>query len=259
MRRKHPFTQLTEIMKNPRPFATVARVVFTAVSISALIVAGLSTGCGRNETQPQINSANESSLPLVNKIQKEPAGQQAPPATNTELVQNPVSQTTIVTPQPALRTSLPPSAARPYTVVRGDTMHKIARANGVSFSAMLHTNPKIDPSKLRAGQKIQIPSTGASSSVDIGFREPTKPGDSAASRAGNIHVVKAGETLTKIAQQHNCAVKAIQSVNGQKTTRLLVGQKLRLPGPTQSAISATSPKTNMVSVISANSTEQLSR
>jgi LysM repeat protein len=36
-------------------------------------------------------------------------------------------------------------------------------------------------------------------------------------------VVKAGETLTQIAKQSHTTVKAIQAVNGLKTTRVLVG------------------------------------
>ena len=72
-------------------------------------------------------------------------------------------------------------------------------------------------SKLKAGQKIQIPGSTASASTGIGFKEPSNPGTGALPSTGNIHVVKAGETLTQIAKQSHTTVKAIQAVNGLKT------------------------------------------
>jgi LysM repeat protein len=45
----------------------------------------------------------------------------------------------------------------------------------------------------------------------------------------NVYKVKAGDTLTKIARAHGTTVKALQSINGLTTDRLLVGQKLKLP------------------------------
>jgi LysM repeat protein len=70
---------------------------------------------------------------------------------------------------------------------------------------------------------------GEVSGYQDGLREPSNPGKGALPSTGNIHVVKAGETLTQIAKQSHTTIKAIQAVNGLKTTRVLVGQKLRLP------------------------------
>ena len=96
-------------------------------------------------------------------------------------------------------------------------------------SALTNANPNLNLAKLKAGQKIQIPTAAASASTGLGSREPSNPGKGALSSPGNIHVVKAGETLTQIAKQSHTTVKASQAVNGLKTTRVLVGQKLRLP------------------------------
>ena len=95
--------------------------------------------------------------------------------------------------------------------------------HGVKFSALTNANLNLNLSKLKAGQKIQIPTAAASASTGIGFREPSHPGTGALPSPGNIHVVKAGETLTQIAKQSHTTVKAIQAVNGLKTTRVLVG------------------------------------
>lgn len=45
-----------------------------------------------------------------------------------------------------------------YTVAAGDTPSKIARKFGTSVDAILSENPGLEPSRLRVGQKIKLPS-----------------------------------------------------------------------------------------------------
>jgi len=211
------------------------RAIPIIVSIHALVIAALLTGCGRDQTKNVKNTApiaDENTLPPVNPNQYDvgpPAGLQA---SNTGLVHDPIPQTDTTTPAPLTPRANPvQGGSKEYVVIRGDTLFKIARANGVKFSALTNANPNLNLSKLKAGQKIQIPTAAASASTGLGLREPSNPGKGALPSPGNIHVVKAGETLTQIAKQSHTTVKAIQAVNGLKTTRVLVGQKLRLPAP----------------------------
>ena len=44
-----------------------------------------------------------------------------------------------------------------YTVKAGDTPAKIARAHGVSVDALMQANPGLEPTKLKVGQKINLP------------------------------------------------------------------------------------------------------
>jgi LysM repeat protein len=44
-----------------------------------------------------------------------------------------------------------------------------------------------------------------------------------------IHVVKAGDTLARIARAHGTTVKAIETANGLASDRIAVGTKLKLP------------------------------
>ena len=44
-----------------------------------------------------------------------------------------------------------------------------------------------------------------------------------------VYVVKAGDTLTRIAKQHQTTVKAIKAVNGLNRDTIGVGMKLKLP------------------------------
>jgi LysM repeat protein len=44
-----------------------------------------------------------------------------------------------------------------YTVKSGDSLAKIARANGVSLADLKAANPDVDPKRLKIGQKINLP------------------------------------------------------------------------------------------------------
>jgi LysM repeat protein len=49
------------------------------------------------------------------------------------------------------------SADGTYTVKGGDSLAKIARANGVSLADLEAANPGVDPKHLKIGQKISLP------------------------------------------------------------------------------------------------------
>ncbi|MBE0544551.1 MAG: LysM peptidoglycan-binding domain-containing protein [Verrucomicrobia bacterium] len=47
--------------------------------------------------------------------------------------------------------------AKNYSVLKGDNYYKIAKANGVSVNALAKANPGVEPTKLRVGQVLRIP------------------------------------------------------------------------------------------------------
>ena len=58
--------------------------------------------------------------------------------------------------------------------------------------------------------------------------EPPTPAI-APSHAGEIYVVKSGDSLSRIAHAHGTTVKALKTANHLKSDRIKVGQKLKLP------------------------------
>ncbi|MDX1951561.1 MAG: LysM peptidoglycan-binding domain-containing protein [Verrucomicrobiota bacterium] len=117
--------------------------------------------------------------------------------------------------------SVPSESMKEYTVVKNDTLSRIAKLHRVTIGAITRANPNIDPSRLKIGMKLQIPVSTASST--------TTASDSSTSSNGKVYVVKAGDTLSRIAKTHGVTINAIRSANGMKTTRVLVGQKLKIP------------------------------
>jgi LysM repeat protein len=126
-----------------------------------------------------------------------------------------------------------------YTVVSGDKMSLIAKKFNVSLAALRDANPGVEPTKLQVGKALHIPAPTLKPVIsEAKAISPTPEATHA-----QVHTVKSGDTLSKIATAHQTTVKAIRAANNLKTDRITVGQKLRIPakgspGPTTETASA---------------------
>jgi LysM repeat protein len=134
-------------------------------------------------------------------------------------------------------TAAPATAeTKEYVIVQGDTLGAIAKKNGISLKALLDANTGVNPKKLHAGQKIQIPggTGGLASSPSMSATDTGTSGETA------IYTVKTGDTLSKIAKAHGTSYKKLIALNNLKSTSIKTGQKLKLPAPKASATEAAS-------------------
>lgn len=92
-----------------------------------------------------------------------------------------------------------------YTVVKGDSLYKIANLYGVSVDDLKSAN-KLSSSVLSIGQQLVIPDSGSS----------------------KTYVVKRGDTLYGIARDNNTTVDRLKILNGLSGNTLSVGQVLKL-------------------------------
>lgn len=92
-----------------------------------------------------------------------------------------------------------------YTVVKGDSLYKIANLYGVSVDDLKSAN-KLSSSVLSIGQQLVIPDSGSS----------------------KTYVVKRGDTLYSIARDNNTTVDRLKILNGLSGNTLSVGQVLKL-------------------------------
>lgn len=100
-----------------------------------------------------------------------------------------------------------------YTIKAGDTLYAIAQRFNVTVAAILTANPGLNPNALYVGQQICI---------------PTPPVDTCPN--GQIYVIKAGDTVNKLAQQFQVSVKAILEANpGLNPNAMSIGQKICIP------------------------------
>jgi LysM repeat protein len=133
---------------------------------------------------------------------------------------------TAVVPVAAAPVSGPSAAAAcgaTYTVVYGDTLARIAQRCGVTLTALLRANPQItNANRIFVGQRINIP--GGTTPPP----PPVTPGP------GATYIVRAGDTLARIAAQFRTTVSAILAANRGITNanRIYVGQRITIPGAT---------------------------
>lgn len=96
-----------------------------------------------------------------------------------------------------------------YTVKKGDTLYSIARNYGVSVDSLKSAN-NLTSNNLTVGMTLMIPTN-----PDI----PTSE---------EIYMVKAGDSLYKIANMFNMTVNELKTLNNLTSNNLSIGQQLKV-------------------------------
>src|SRR5439155_26214213 len=105
-----------------------------------------------------------------------------------------------------------------YTVKRGDSLWKIAKAQGVSIGDVARANNLSKTTALKVGQKLQIPAKSEPATMQASAGPATMGEAPAATTAatpmeGNVYIVKSGDSLWKIARAQNVTVAALKQAN----------------------------------------------
>ncbi|MBI3181871.1 MAG: LysM peptidoglycan-binding domain-containing protein [Myxococcales bacterium] len=107
------------------------------------------------------------------------------------------------------------------TVRPGDSLWVIAQRNDVTLKALISANPQIkNPNLIYAGQQVTIPGT----------KDTFEPGPSSNS-GGEKYRVRAGDTMSGIAQRSGVSLRALIDANPQVKNPNLIypGQMLNIP------------------------------
>jgi LysM repeat protein len=99
-----------------------------------------------------------------------------------------------------------------HIVKKGETLYQLAKDYNCTVEDISNWN-NLESSNIHPNQELVIGSKHSSKS---------------ASRTKS-HTVKAGETLSDIAEEHNCTVKQLKQKNGLRTSRINIGQRLKIP------------------------------
>lgn len=103
-----------------------------------------------------------------------------------------------------------------YRARPGDTLAKIARAQGVSFADLVRLNPG-GAQHLGVGDAVALPGAAAMA-----------PPVSKPSARPRFHKVRSGETLSAIADHYGLSIAELERWNGLRSGRIRAGQRLRL-------------------------------
>ncbi len=251
----------------PRPKNSLYFKILMVLSLHVVIIGGmLLQGCkdtsntpkpegGPNVVGADLSNSNSSpTSPLTNDMnplvtgaslsnQQQSITQLLPPGPmpTTSTVSTIVTQPALV-PPPAPKDTTPVVApvegGKDYVIAKGDTLAVIAHKNGVSLKALEEANPGVNPKKLHVGQKVQIPGAGSAVASTAGAM---KTAEMSPAGEGDVYVVKAGDTLSKIAKLHATSYKKIMAMNELKTTSIHAGQKLKLPAAKTSTTEPAAP------------------
>jgi LysM repeat protein len=208
MNNPNPFVPQGSLLEQHKRRSRMKLAVFCAVALS---VCGLSAmliqGCKREQTADNNSTPPDLNTNPVPMIDTNPPV--APMSTNPPIAP--------VVPQVETPTTTE------YVVVKGDTLGKIAKAHGVSLKALEDANTGVTPTKLKIGQKLQIPAGGSTSAG------PTTSTSTDMS-SGETYTVKSGDTLSKIAKANGISLKSLEAANPNvEPAKIKVGQKLKLP------------------------------
>jgi LysM repeat protein len=192
--------------------------VFTILAIHVVILGALLiAGCKRTEEPPPLADTTNVFTPAP--FEPPPVTPVPPPVTNV-----PAPAPGIVTPPIDTPPPPPPPAGlgTEHTIIKGESFYTLGKKYGVSFKAIAEANPGVDPTRLKIGQKVNIPPPRAGAPAGAGV-------NGAAADGTQTYKVRSGDNLGKIAKAHGVTVPALRRANGLRTDQIKVGQTLKIP------------------------------
>src|SRR5882724_6090341 len=226
-------------MNNPNPFipqgslleqknkkrARVKVAVFSIFAVNILVISPLLIqGCGHKEAPTDENSSLSANTGnTTSNAMDSNALPSLPSVTSTS------TPPTVVTSLPPVMPVAPPPPVVPetpatteYVVLKGESFYTIANKLKIKMKDLEAANPSVVPTKLKAGQKIQVPGGTGGAVTPSATAMPESGGEL-------VYVVKPKDTLTKIAKDHGTTLKALRAANGLKSDAIKAGQKLKVP------------------------------
>ena len=207
-----PQGSLIEQKNKSRSRVKVAFFCVVGIHVVGLMVL-LMQGCKREQPTPPPDTG----MPVLTDTNLPPVDTNPPP----------VAVATNIPAPPVVDVAPPASAVQEYVIQKGDSFYTIGKKLHVSVKAIQEANPNVNPSKLKIGQKIQIPAVAAPPVA--GGVAPAVAIPAATGGGEHNYVVKPGDTLTKIAKDHGTTLKALRAANNLKTDKIKVGDKLVIP------------------------------
>jgi len=121
-----------------------------------------------------------------------------------------------------------------HTVVRGDSLSKIAERYRVSLRELKRVN-RLRSNTAVLGKRLKLPS-GAQDRIRTKTASPNSPNATPAA-----HIVKRGDSLSRISARYNLTISFLKRLNKLTKNTLYVGQKIKLSANQSTAANSSKP------------------
>ncbi|MBN2653786.1 MAG: C40 family peptidase [Nitrospirae bacterium] len=116
------------------------------------------------------------------------------------------------------------SSATKYTVKKGDTLIKISKKHNVSIDKIKYAN-NLTSNRLSVGTRLIIPGK-VPDKKSAAPEHASSPVKNTNSHDAKYHIIKKGDTLTRISKKYSVSVSELKRLNNMKSASLKRGQKL---------------------------------
>jgi membrane-bound lytic murein transglycosylase D len=117
-----------------------------------------------------------------------------------------------------------------HFMAQGETLGHIARRYRVSQAMLMAANPRLNPRRIRIGQRVIVP-TGGVPSTRVARRMSERVVAAGTSTA-TYHRVKRGETISEIADEYGVSQRELMAWNNlDGRGRIRIGQRIRVVSP----------------------------
>ena len=140
-------------------------------------------------------------------------------------------------------------SANTVSVKAGDTLYKIASANGTTVDALVKANNISNANLIFVGQQLQTASSSSTTTQSSSSESST----TTTSSSNGSYTVKSGDTLNKIAAANGTTVANLVATNNISNANLItVGQTLKLSASSTSSSTTTQSSTTTTQTTSNN-------
>lgn len=144
--------------------------------------------------------------------------------------------------------------ATTYTVVKGDTLSKIAAQHGISLTNLMKWN-NLKTTLIFPGDKLYVSNPSASSSTTTSTtKQSATAKNKAVQTSQKTYTVKKGDTLSKIAANHGISLSNLKKWNNLKSDIIYPGDRLIVSKPSNTSSSQKSSSSKTTTTATNNKT-----
>jgi len=139
-----------------------------------------------------------------------------------------------------------PASSGRYTIVKGDTISRIASRLGVSTQSILSANGLSATSIIYPGQTLTVSggSAAPAPSAPVASAPVKSPAAPAPVASAGSYVIQSGDTISRIASKFGVSTQAILSANSLSISSVIyAGRTLVIPGASAPAAAPAAPST----------------